>query len=182
MRYFLTSLAVLLALCLAPVTAPAQSQVTTKVLATCGTASYTAGKMAYPTQDALGQACLNGGLAAATTGGCTPSGLTTAASTNATSVKASAGTFCGGIAINTTATVYYLRLYNLAAAPTCSSATGFVTTIPIPASATGAGTLLSFGTYGAAFTTGIAYCVTGGGSSTDNTNAATGVYLSYAYK
>jgi hypothetical protein len=122
------------------------------------------------------------GLAAGATGGCTPSGAASAASTNATSVKGSAGTWCGGVAINTTATLYYLRLYNLSAAPTCSSATGFVTTIPIPASTTGAGTLLDFGTFGAAFSTGIAYCLTGGGSSTDNTNAATGVYLSYATK
>lgn len=122
------------------------------------------------------------GLAAGTTGGCTPGGAASAASTNATSVKASAGTLCGGIVINTTATLYYLRLYNLATAPTCSSATGFVATIPIPASTTGSGTLLQFGPFGAAFSTGIAYCLTGGGSSTDNTNAATGVYLAYAAK
>jgi hypothetical protein len=32
------------------------------------------------------------------------------------------------------------------------------------------------------YTTGIAFCFTGGGSSTDNTNAATGVYLTLYYK
>lgn len=122
-------------------------------------------------------------LVASTTGGCTPSGLASTASTNSTSIKPNPGTFCGGIAINTTATIYYLRIYDLASGPTCSSATGFITSIPIPASTTGAGTLLNLGgTFGAAFVNGIAYCLTGGGSSTDNTNAATGVYLSYSYK
>lgn len=114
--------------------------------------------------------------------GCTPGGLQSAATTNATSIKASAGTLCGGMAINTTASIYYARLYNLAAAPTCSSETGFVATIPIPASTTGSGTLIDFGTFGASFSTGIALCLTGGPSSTDDTNAATGVFLTYAFK
>lgn len=122
-------------------------------------------------------------LAASATGGCTPTGYQSAASTNATNVKASAGTLCGGLAINTTATVYYLRLYDLASAPTASSATGFITTIPIPASTTGNGTLLNIGgTFGAAFTNGIGFVLTGGGSSTDNSNAATGVYITLGTK
>lgn len=116
-------------------------------------------------------------------GACTPVGYQSAASNNQTNNKASAGTWCGGLAINTTATIYYLRLYNLAAAPTCSSATGFVTTIPIPASASGSGTELDLaGGMGAAFSAGIGWCLTGGGSSTDNSNAATGVYLTVATK
>ncbi len=121
-------------------------------------------------------------LAPTATGGCTPGGAITTASTNAAFIKASAGTLCGGLAINTTATMAYLRWYNLTAAPTCSSATGYVMTTPIPANATGAGTVLNMGTFGAAFSTGIAYCVTGGGSSTDNTNAVAGVYINYTTK
>jgi hypothetical protein len=35
---------------------------------------------------------------------------------------------------------------------------------------------------GKAFTTGIGFCITGGASSTDNTNAAAGVYVSALYK
>jgi hypothetical protein len=124
----------------------------------------------------------NMGLAPTATGGCTPGGMVTTASTNATSVKASAGTFCGGHAVNTTATVANLRWYNLSTAPTCSSATGYVTTTPIPANTAGAGLLLDWGTYGAAFTTGIAWCVTGGPTSTDATNAVAGVYINYATK
>lgn len=106
---------------------------------------------------------------------------TSAASTNATSVKSAAGNILLISAINTTATLYYLRMYNLIAAPTCSSATGFIETIPIPASSTGAG-LVRQQSNGQAYTTGIAFCLTGGGSSTDNTNAATGVYVTLLYK
>lgn len=107
--------------------------------------------------------------------------ITSAASTNATNCKASAGNLYSIQAVNTTATLYYLRLYNLAASPTCSSATGFVRTIPIPASATGAGVVIPQDV-GEAFGTGLGFCLTGGGSSTDNTNAATGVYLTLLYK
>jgi len=107
--------------------------------------------------------------------------LQSAASTNATNIKATPGNVYGIHAINTTATLYYLRLYNLTTAPTCSSATGFVETIPIPASATGAGVVLPF-PVGKAFATGIAYCLTGGGTSTDNTNAAVGVFVGIEYK
>lgn len=104
--------------------------------------------------------------------------ILSAASTNATSCKASAGNLYGFDLINTTTTLYYLRLYNLAAAPTCSSATGFIRSIPIPpASAAGqaSGTNRQF-VIPVHYATGIAYCLTGGGASTDNTNAATGVY------
>lgn len=118
---------------------------------------------------------------AISTGGATLSGTQSTASTNATSVKASAGTLCGGHAINTTGTIYYLRFYNLATAPTPSSATGYVLTVPVPANTTGAGVLLEFGPFGANFSTGIAFCITGGPSSTDNTNAAVGVFVNLAY-
>jgi hypothetical protein len=120
---------------------------------------------------------------ATTSGGCTPGGLISTASTNSTNIKASAGKLCGGTVINTTATVAYVRFYNLAAAPTCSSATGAIgVAYPIPASASGAGTVLDVGPWGVDFTTGIGFCITGGGSSTDNTSAVAGVYLNYAFK
>lgn len=106
---------------------------------------------------------------------------TSAASTNATNIKASAGTVSVISVVNTTATLYYLRMYNLASAPTCSSATGFVNTIPVPASTSGAGIVIPIAVPHA-YTTGIGYCLTGGGSSTDNTNAATGVYINIWYK
>lgn len=106
------------------------------------------------------------------------------ASTNATSVKGSAGTVYGMSLTNTSTTIYYLRMYNLSSAPTCSSSTGYVSTIPIPpaAAAGGAGGREIQKNIGQAFTTGIAFCVTGGSSSTDNTNAATGVFVEILYK
>lgn len=105
-----------------------------------------------------------------------------AASTNSTNVKASSGTVHFVSCINTTSTLYYFRFYNLTTAPTCSSATGFIQSYPIPH---GTGTGAGFGfpyVIGKSFTTGIGYCITGGGSSTDNTNAATGLYCEVVYK
>lgn len=104
--------------------------------------------------------------------------LTSAASTNSTNIKASAGRISAVHVVNTTGTTYYLRWYNLSAAPTCSSATGFVGTIPLLATSSAGRSL----TVGIGFSTGIGYCVTGGGSSTDNTNAATGIYIWHDFK
>lgn len=118
---------------------------------------------------------------AGTANGLSMSALQSAASTNATNIKASAGNLYHIHAINTTATLYYLRLYNLSSAPTCSSATGFIMTIPIPASTAGAGVVID-SALGFTFGTGIGFCFTGGGTSTDNTNAATGVFVNFGYK
>jgi hypothetical protein len=107
----------------------------------------------------------------------TPYFLTSAASTNSTNVKNAAGSVYYIHVTNTTGTTYYLRLYNLSAAPTCSSATGFIESIPILGTSPN-GRALSVGM---TFGTGIGFCLTGGGSSTDNTNAATGVYISLGY-
>lgn len=125
--------------------------------------------------------CFNGTTWDRCTGTSTLHYATSAASNNATNVKNAAGTVSTISVVNTTATIYYLRMYNLASAPTCSSATGFVNTIPVPASTSGAGIVIPI-TVPHSFTTGIGYCLTGGGSSTDNTNAATGVYINIWYK
>lgn len=111
---------------------------------------------------------------AATANAASSHDVTSAASTNATSVKASAGNIYGIFLVNTTATLYYIRFYNLATAPTCSSATGFVHSLTIPALATGAGFVFP-SSYGRAFSTGIAYCITAGPTSTDNVAAAVGI-------
>ena len=107
--------------------------------------------------------------------------LVSAASTNATNCKNSAGNVYGYRFVNTTSTIYYLRMYNLTSAPTCSSATGFVETIPIPANTAGAG-IVAIEPMGEGYATGIGFCFTGGSSSTDNTNAATGVFGTILYK
>jgi len=118
---------------------------------------------------------------ATTTDAASTSALQSGASTNSTSVKGSAGNVYGIYIINTTTTNYFLRMYNLSSAPTCSSATGFVETIPaLGAAANGGG--ISRMQVAQAYSTGIGFCLTGGGSSTDNTNAATGVYVTILYK
>lgn len=114
--------------------------------------------------------------------GSTPAPVVSAATTNATSVKANAGRLLGIHVLNTTATLQYIRFYDLAAAPTCSSATGHAFSMPIPASTSGAGIDMNFGPSGIAFTTGIAYCITGGPTSTDNTAAIVGSYGVLTYK
>lgn len=119
------------------------------------------------------------------TGGCTPYHLSggTGASTNSNNVKASAGVLCTISAINTTSTIYYLRMYDSASAPTCSSATGAVHSWPIPqATGAGAGFTIPIPTQGEQYNNGIGFCVTGGGGDTDNTTAAAGVYINASYK
>lgn len=113
-----------------------------------------------------------------TTGGVTPCYLVTTASTNATNCKNAAGQIYGYDLVNTTATIVYVRLYNLSAAPTCSSATGFIRTIPV----LGTGGISRTVVVGEAYGTGIGFCATGGGGSTDNTNAVAGVYITVHYK
>lgn len=117
----------------------------------------------------------------ATSGGTTPCYVAAGASTNATSCKGSAGQIYSYELVNTTGSVYYLRLYNSSSAPTCSSATGYVRSVPIPASTSGNGIARNING-GEAYSTGLGFCITGGASSTDNTNAATGVYVSINYK
>jgi hypothetical protein len=118
---------------------------------------------------------------AATTDAASTFALQSAASNNSSSVKGSAGNIYGIYIINTTTTNYFLRLYNASSAPTCSSATGFIETIPaLGAAANGGG--ISRMQWPQAFGTGIGLCLTGGGGSTDNTNAATGVYVTVLYK
>ncbi len=110
--------------------------------------------------------------------------LSSAASTNSTNCKSSAGNVYQYALTNTNTTVYYLRMYNTASAPTCSSATGYVASIPVPpgVAAGAVGGIVIPVSSGQAFSTGISFCLTGGSGSTDNTNAATGVFVMILYK
>lgn len=98
------------------------------------------------------------GLAASASGGATPYKLISAASTNATSVKASAGTVYSIFGHNVNAAVRFLKFYNKASAPTVGTDTP-VLTLPIPASTTGAGFVFT-SSVGFAFSTGIAFALT----------------------
>lgn len=114
----------------------------------------------------------------------TPYHYLSAASNNSTLISANVSGTIQSIhsivAINTTATVYYIRFYDRVAAPTCSSATGVVANFPIPASTSGAGFVLSLPD-GMLFGLGIGFCITGAGADNDNTNAATGVTIDVTY-
>lgn len=120
---------------------------------------------------------LNAALVPETTGGLSVCTLNPTASTNSTNCKASAGQIFNVRVIgNAAATVVnYLRLYNLSSAPTCSSATGLVDTIPVPFNAGGAGIVESV-PHGVAYGTGIGFCFTGGYGTTDTTNATASAY------
>lgn len=103
-----------------------------------------------------------------TTGGATPFTLISAATTNATSVKASAGTLYGIYAYNNGAATAYLKLYNKATAPTVGTDTA-VMTFMLPA---GGGSNIPIPAQGIAFGTGIAYAITGLGTTADTTAVA----------
>jgi len=89
-----------------------------------------------------------------------------AASTNATSVKASAGQVYTVYAHNINAAVRYLKLYNKVSAPTVGTDTPLMT-LPIPGNVSGAGVVLDTGGMGIAFGTGIALAITTGVADSD---------------
>ena len=117
-----------------------------------------------------------------TTGGLSVFQLQPAASNNSTSVKASPGQVYHVAVTNNSATVNYLRFYNTASAPTCTSATNQVYQLAIPASTSGAGFVEDI-SQGLAFSTGIGICVSSGYAWTDNGNAtASAISLTIGYK
>ncbi|CAB5220350.1 hypothetical protein UFOVP233_54 [uncultured Caudovirales phage] len=91
-----------------------------------------------------------------------------AATTNATSVKTSAGTVYGVTVSNINAAARFLKLYNLAVAPTVGTSVP-VLTIPIPAASV---VNVPLGTIGARFTTGIAFAITAAAADADTTVVA----------
>lgn len=101
-----------------------------------------------------------------TTGGLTMHKTVSAGSTNATSVKASAGKVYSIQATNVNAAVRYLKLYNLAVAPTVGTSVP-VKTIALPGGTVGSTTSMTFPT-GLEFGTGIAFALT-----TEATDAGT---------
>lgn len=116
---------------------------------------------------------------AQTTGGATPYQLISAATTNATNVKASAGTVYGIQAYNnSTTTNAYLKIYNKASAPTVGTDTP-IKTILLPF---GGGSNIPIPDVGIALGTGIAFAITGGMAVSDTTAvAATQVAVNIDY-
>lgn len=113
--------------------------------------------------------------------GWTPHKLISAATTNATSVKASAAQLGVLVAINVSTVARFLKLYNKASAPTVGTDTP-VWVVPIPAGSNGAGVAVPI-PGGLAFSTGLAYAITANIADSDNTAVAAGdvvVNLGYA--
>lgn len=107
-------------------------------------------------------------LVPATTGGQTIFHLVSAATTNLTNVKASAGHLYGWSVFNTNAAVRYLKLHNTAGTPTAG--TGVVYTIGVPA---GGGSNIDLGA-GLAFSTGIGISTVTEGADAGTTAVASG--------
>lgn len=106
-------------------------------------------------------------LIPATSGGLTLSHLIAAATTNATSLKASAGQLYGAAIYNNASYPVYLKFYNKASAPTVGTDT-IVWEVPVQA-----GTQREVHTEeGLAFATGIAYALTKGITDADTTAVA----------
>lgn len=118
---------------------------------------------------------------AGTTGGATPYHLVSAASTNSTSVKASAGTVYDVQCFNVNASPRYLKFFDKASAPTLGTDTP-VKTILIPGNTSGAGATATF-PVGVNFANGIAIAITGGIADSDNTAVgASDCAINFDYK
>lgn len=90
-----------------------------------------------------------------------------AATTNSTSVKGSAGKVGGWYVFNAAAATRYLKLYNKASAPVVGTDVP-VLVVPVPA---GSAANVEF-RRGIAFATGIAFAITGGVADSDTTAVA----------
>lgn len=118
---------------------------------------------------------------ATTTGGATAYKLISAATTNATSVKASAGNVYMISAFNLNAAARYLKLYNKASAPTVGTDTP-VLVLMIPGNTAGAGLTINV-PVGIDFATGIAFALTTGIADADTgAVAASEIVVNLGYK
>lgn len=98
-----------------------------------------------------------------------------AATTNATSINTRPAMLTQIIAINTNATVYYLKFFDSSTAPNVGTDTPLFC-IPIPGATGAAGVVVPFPA-GVRFDNGLAFAMTGLLADSDATNAATGVVL-----
>lgn len=114
---------------------------------------------------------------AASSGGSTPSHTITAASTNATSLKASAGVVWGIDVSNSNAAARYLKLYDKASAPTVGTDTP-KKTYQVP----GSGTLIRAFPVGLNFPTGIAWAITTGIADSDTGAVGTDISVDIDWK
>lgn len=108
----------------------------------------------------------------ASSNGATASKVASAATTNAVNLKATAGQLYGIHVFNKSAAVKFLKLYNLAAAPTVGTDVP-IWTVPLPAGGGFSERLPN----GISFSTGIAYAITGAAADADTTAVGAGDVL-----
>jgi hypothetical protein len=113
---------------------------------------------------------------ATTTNTATPYTYQATASTNAQVAKAGAGNIYVLWPTNTTATTYYMRIFDTASTPTCSSSTGLKHVFPVLPT----GGIVVPVAVGIGFSSGISFCVTGAADGTGN--AAVGVFVNMDVK
>ena len=99
--------------------------------------------------------------------------LTTAATTNATSVRTAAASITAITYNNMSASVQYIKLYNKASAPTVGTDIP-VMTIPVPANSF---YVQELGIMGLRFSVGLAFAITGAQADTDTTVITAGSKL-----
>lgn len=148
---------------------------------TLGAGSAIAGKVGI---DQTTPGTTNGvSLVATAAGGGTAYHIASAATSGGQTinVKASAGTVYDLTIINTTTTLGDFRWYDSASAPTCSSATGVVSNLPVQSNAVSPGFHLNY-PVGKNFVNGISFCYTGAVADNDSTTPATGVQINLTYK
>lgn len=111
------------------------------------------------------------GLQANTTGGCTEAHYyMQGSSTNANLVSTGAHTLCGYRVDQLSTVAGFLRLYDSASSPTCSSATGVKDAVPVQSNATSPGSSPNLGAFGEAFSSGLSFCFTNAVGDSDATN------------
>jgi hypothetical protein len=103
--------------------------------------------------------------------------LNSAASTNAVSVKATAGNIYLVVLSNPTATPAYFKLYNKATAPTVGTDVPVITLLS-PANSTN---IYDFAVLGVRFTLGVAIACTGAITVADTTSSVAGVQITMTY-
>jgi hypothetical protein len=97
---------------------------------------------------------------------------------NSTLVRAGPTYLNALVVVNTTAALYYLKLYNKVTAPTCGTDTP-VWTVPIPYGASGAGGGVAIPNGSLQFSAGLGFCITAGIADNDNTSAVAGIAVDF---
>lgn len=108
-----------------------------------------------------------------------PVKFNSAATNNATLVKAGRQLAGSLSATNSTATVYYLKLYDKATAPTCGTDIPKMV-VAVPPIALGGHVSPNMGS-GERFVLGLGFCLVAGVADADNTSAATGVLINIGF-